>query len=116
VVLAVDGKDGIARLETKAGEARAAIGAGVGAGEAVSLTIRPERLKLGSAPADAVAWPATVRDVVYAGARRDVRLVLADGSEAAVEIANDGGPAYAVGDRVTAWFRPGDAWVIAAKE
>src|SRR5262249_13034734 len=106
----------IARLETEAGEARAAVGGGVGAGERVALTIRPERLKLGTAPEGAVAWPARVRHVVYAGSRRDIRLMLGDGTEAAVEIANDGGPTYAEGDTVTAWFRPGDAWVIAAKE
>ncbi|HEX2116073.1 MAG TPA: ABC transporter ATP-binding protein [Alphaproteobacteria bacterium] len=105
--------DGYARLETPAGPALARLPTGFGAGVKTTLTVRPERLRLGAAaPENAVAWPATVEHVVYLGARREVRLRLADGSAAIAEVTNDGSGGRAAGEKVTAWFKPDDAWVI----
>jgi len=108
---AVEG--GMVRLATPAGPARARID-GVSAGTGVTLTVRPERLKIaaGAAPADAVAWQARVERVVYTGARLEVQLTLADGSSAMAEATNDGSTGFAAGQTVTLWFRPEDAWVI----
>ena len=109
--------DGMTRVETAAGPAIARVGDDVPPGRGVSLTIRPERLKLsGSAPNGAVAWNATVERVVYTGARLEVQLKLADGTPAMAEMTNDGTAAFETGEAVVAWFRPGDAWVIASDD
>ena len=113
----IDGAEGgLMRLATPAGPARARID-GAAEGSAVTLTIRPERLKLatGTAPDGTVAWPARVERVVYTGARLEVQLALADGSAAMAEATNDGSAAFDAGQTVTAWFRPEDAWVITGK-
>jgi spermidine/putrescine transport system ATP-binding protein len=107
------GSDGYARLETPAGAAIARLPNGFVAGAKTTITVRPERLRLAAAaPENAIGWPATVEHVVYLGARREIRLRLADGSIAIAELTNDGSGGSSVGDRVVAWFRPDDAWVI----
>lgn len=114
VAAKVDGIDGgMVRLATPAGPARARLES-VAAGATVTLTIRPERLKLasGTAPEGAVSWPARIERVVYTGARLEVQLTLADGSSAMAEATNDGITSVAPGQTVTLWFRPEDAWVI----
>jgi spermidine/putrescine ABC transporter ATP-binding subunit len=106
---------GIGRLATPAGPAVARLPAGLAAGAAATMTVRPERLRLApadGAPDGATAWPATVEHVVYLGARRELRLRLADGSPAVVELTNDGARPWSPGDRLDAWFRPEDAWII----
>ena len=45
---------------------------------------------------------ATVEHVVYLGARREIRLKLADGSMAVAELTNDGGGGWSLGDKVIA--------------
>ncbi len=105
---------GLVRLATPAGPAGARAD-GISSGAAVTLTIRPERLKLaasGTAPDGVIAWPARVERVVYTGARLEVQLALADGSSAMAEATNDGSTVFSAGQAVTAWFRPEDAWVI----
>jgi putative spermidine/putrescine transport system ATP-binding protein len=109
--------NGIARLTTPAGSAHARVPAA--ANGAVTLTIRPERLRLaelGAAPTDATAWPATVERLVYLGARMELHLSLANGARAVAEAANDGSSAWQPGASVEAWFRPADAWVIPQAE
>ena len=109
--------DGLTRVETAAGPSLARVGNDVPSGRDVTLTIRPERLKLGgSAPNGAVAWNAKVERVIYTGARLEVQLRLADGSAAMAETTNDGTATFEAGQPVVAWFRPGDAWVIAAAD
>jgi spermidine/putrescine transport system ATP-binding protein len=107
---------GYAQLETPAGAAIARLPNGFSAGTKTTITVRPERMRLAAvAPENTIAWPATVEHVVYLGARREIRLRLADGSMAIAELTNDGSGGADVGDRVTAWFRPDDAWVIPEK-
>jgi ABC-type Fe3+/spermidine/putrescine transport system ATPase subunit len=81
------------------------------------MTVRPERLRLAAAGAAAAAgstaWPATVDSVVYLGARRELRVRLADGTIAIAEAANDGQHAWSPGDAVVVWFTAEDAWIIA---
>ena len=106
---------GLGRLTTPAGPAIARLPAGLAAGAAATMTVRPERLRLApvdGAPDGAAVWPATVEHVVYLGARREVRLRLTDGSLAVVELTNDGSRPWSAGDRLAAWFRPEDAWII----
>lgn len=106
---------GFGRLATPAGPAAARLPAGLAAGAAATMTVRPERMRLardGAAPADAIAWAATVENVIYLGARRELRLRLADGTQAVVEATNDGSGPFSVGDRLAAWFKPEDAWII----
>jgi ABC-type Fe3+/spermidine/putrescine transport system ATPase subunit len=110
VTRAANGAEGLAELDTPAGPARAATRAA--AGSALTLTIRPERWRLGEAPADAIAWRATIERIVYLGARLELRLRLADGSPALAEAANDGTTAPREGESVTLWHRPPDSWVI----
>jgi putative spermidine/putrescine transport system ATP-binding protein len=108
--------DGYARLETPAGAAVARLPRGFGPGAKTTLTVRPERLRLAShAPENSIIWPATVEHVVYLGARREIRLKLADGSMAVAELTNDGAGGTSPGDKVIAWFRPEDAWIIPEK-
>ena len=115
VVGAPDG-NGLAMLETAAGPARAQLPQGTAQGTQVTLTVRPERLKLGpahAAPRDANAWPATIERVVYLGARLELRLRLADATQMLAEAANDGATRWNEGQAIHAWFQPADAWVIA---
>jgi spermidine/putrescine ABC transporter ATP-binding subunit len=115
-VVSSSGADGHARLDTPAGPAIARVPAGFGSGVKTTITVRPERLRLsGAPPENAIAWPATVEHVVYLGARREIRLRLTDGSAAIAELTNDGSGGWSAGERVTAWFRPDDAWVIPEK-
>ena len=113
------GKNGLTRVETSAGPALAHVGSEIPSGQGVTLTVRPERLKLATQdapPTGAVVWPATVERIVYTGARLEVQLRLADGTSAMAEATNDGTAACDVGQAVVAWFRPEDAWVIATAD
>ena len=115
IVGAPDG-NGVARLETAAGPAHARLPAGAALGAQVTLTVRPERLKLGppgGAPHAVNSWPATIERVIYLGARLELRLRLADGAVALAEAANDGATRWSEGQTTQAWFQPGDSWVIA---
>jgi putative spermidine/putrescine transport system ATP-binding protein len=106
---------GFGRLTTPAGPASARLPTGLATGAAATMTVRPERMRLaraGAAPADAITWDATVEHVIYLGARRELRLRLADGTLAVVEAANDGGQPFQLGDKISAWFKPEDAWII----
>ncbi len=103
--------DGYATLDTGAGVARAQLPAS--AGSIMTLTIRPERLRIGVAPPGAITWPATIERVVYLGARIEIRLRWRDGGAAMAEIQNDGRGAWTEGGAVDTWFMPSDAWVIA---
>ena len=105
---------GLGRLTTPAGPAMARLPTGIGAGAATTITVRPERLRLaaGPAPEGAVSWPGIVEHVIYLGARRELRLRLAGGTQAMAELPNDGSGAWSPGDSLTAWFRPEDAWII----
>ena len=110
------GAEGLARLETTAGPATAALPPGIGTGDQVLLLIRPERLRLSrQAPAtDAIAWKVRVEQVTYLGPRLELRLRLADGTALLTEVGNDGTAAWAAGDSAVAWFRAGDASAIPA--
>ena len=110
-VEAAAGGDGLATLSCGAGPARARLPAG--AGSQVTLTIRPERLRLGDAPPGAIVWPATIERLVYLGARIELRLRWRDGTAALAEMPNDGRGTWREGEQAQAWFLPSDAWVIA---
>ena len=80
------------------------------------VVVRPERLKLsapGREPHNVRCWPVRVERVVYLGARLELRLRLADGTQLLAEAVNDGGGAWSAGNAATAWFRPEDAWHVA---
>jgi putative spermidine/putrescine transport system ATP-binding protein len=65
--------------------------ADVAEGAAVHVAVRPERARLlRTQPAEDLALAGTVRQVLYLGASREVRLDLAGGERGVVEIANDG--------------------------
>jgi hypothetical protein len=101
-------------LETAAGPARLPAGAALAGGETL-LTIRPERLNLaapGSAPEDTIAWPCTIDRVTYLGARLEVALRLADGSQAVAHVVNTGVDTWQAGDKAEAWFHPEHAWAV----
>jgi putative spermidine/putrescine transport system ATP-binding protein len=77
--------------------------------------IRPERLRLskaGQAPPCTRCWPVRLEHVAYIGPRLELRLQAADGTQLQAEMVNDGSATWSAGDAATAWFRPGDAWVI----
>lgn len=105
--------DGVVTLHTAAGPARVACAAPP-QGDS-KILIRPERLKLaspGAAPTDANAWAGTVTRVTYLGARMEVALRLADGTELLAHAVNEGEPIWHEGTQLIAWFRVGDAWLI----
>ena len=105
--------DGIA-VDTGAGPARLPADAPVDADTFV-LTLRPERLKLAAprgAPDGAVRWGATIERITYLGARLEMALRLADGTQAVAHLVNAGPSAWQPGEAVEAWFLPGDAWAV----
>jgi ABC-type Fe3+/spermidine/putrescine transport system ATPase subunit len=109
--------NGVAHLVTPAGPARARMPAAGPNG--VTLTIRPERLRLaptGGAPDGANAWPATIERLVYLGARVELHLALSGGVRMVAEAQNDGTLHWQPGQAAEAWFRPDDAWIIAEPE
>ena len=83
---------GLGRLATSAGPATARLPSGLASGASVTMTVRPERLRLAAnaAPEGSTVWPAAVESVTYLGARRELRVRLADGTVATVETTNDG--------------------------
>ena len=106
---------GLGRLATSAGPALARLPSGLATGAAVTMTVRPERLRLAAenvAPEGGTAWPASVESVIYLGARRELRVRLTDGTLAIVEAANDGQRSWTTGDKVIVSFTPEDAWII----
>jgi ABC-type Fe3+/spermidine/putrescine transport system ATPase subunit len=114
-VEAVD-SSGAGRLWTTAGPAVAQLPAGVIPGADVTLTVRPERLRLataGAAPAGRASWPVTIESLTYLGSRFELRLRLADGTMAMADVPNDGANGWQPGAQATAWFVPQSAWVIA---
>ena len=87
------------------------------AGAPVHIAVRPERARLArERPAQALALQATVRQVFYLGATREVRLDLAGGERGVVETPNDGtAPNYAAGDVVWLTASIGDCRILAAR-
>jgi spermidine/putrescine transport system ATP-binding protein len=87
------------------------------AGAPVHIAVRPERARLvRERPAQALALQATVRQVFYLGATREVRLDLAGGERGVVETPNDGtAPNYAAGDVVWLTASIGDCRILAAR-
>jgi spermidine/putrescine ABC transporter ATP-binding subunit len=68
--------------------------AGLAAGAAVHVAIRPERARLTDGRVDdGVSLPGTVRQVFYLGATREVHVDLAHGEKGFVELRNDGSEA-----------------------
>jgi spermidine/putrescine ABC transporter ATP-binding subunit len=70
----------------------------------ILLAVRPERATISAAPNEAgLCLKATVVQALYLGAKREVHLVLADGTRVFVDVANQGGgPEFTEGDQ--AWF------------
>lgn len=111
---AIEG-EGFGRLKTGAGAATVKLPVGVAVGDAVTFTLRPERLRLapaGGAPHGSIAWPAAIESLTYLGSRHEVRLRLSDGTLALTDAPNDGSVRWSAGAQASAWFRPDDAWII----
>ena len=104
--------DAMARIATAAGAATARVAPGAAPGTSVTMTLRPERLRIGKAPDGAIAWSATVEQVIYLGGKRELRLRLGDGTPAVADVTNVGAQSWAQGAAVTIWFTPDDAWII----
>ena len=88
--------------------AAAAGPSGLAEGEAVSLIVRPENVRLA---ADGV--PGVVRSVSYLGPSRALRVESEKLGDVAVTVPGNAGP-VAEGDRVALAWSPADAWLVAA--
>ena len=80
---------------------------------AVTLTIRPEQIRLAD-PAEADALPATVTNLVYFGTDTHVHLALADSTEVVVrqQSPSTGDSGVVMGQKVGLRFAPGAAQVV----
>jgi spermidine/putrescine transport system ATP-binding protein len=91
------------------GTAAAAAGAeGLAEGDAVSLIVRPENVRLAEN-----GIPAVVRSVSYLGPSRSLRVETETLGELAVTVPGNAG-AVADGDRVGLAWSPSDAWLVRA--
>jgi putative spermidine/putrescine transport system ATP-binding protein len=85
------------------------------AGSAVTLVVRPEKIRIlppGTAAADA-QLAGTVREAIYVGHATRIGAVLADGTAISIDVQNRGDtPRFAVGDAVRLGWATNDAWLI----
>jgi spermidine/putrescine transport system ATP-binding protein len=88
--------------------AEAAGPAGLAAGDAVSLIVRPENVTVG-----ATGVPAVVRALSYLGPSRSLRVEAETLGPLAVTIPGNAGP-VAEGDHVALSWSPADAWLVRA--
>jgi putative spermidine/putrescine transport system ATP-binding protein len=88
----------------------------LGPGTPVYVAVRPERARIAATQpsgSGSLALRATVRNVLYLGAVREIHLVLPDGQQGVVELPNSGdAPALAAGEKT--WFtaRASDCLVL----
>jgi hypothetical protein len=66
-----------------------------------------------TAPTSSTAWTGTITRLTYLGARIEVALRLAGGTDLLAHVVNESLPAWQVGTQVTAWFEAEDAWLVA---
>ncbi|NEU14171.1 ABC transporter ATP-binding protein [Methylobacterium sp. BTF04] len=110
----------IARVETGLGSLHAGVQPDApGAGAAVVVALRPERIVLGPADTATDAEPNAlaghVTEITYLGDRIRHRVRMADGSEIRATVAAGGqAPAFAPGDAVALGFPPGAATLLPA--
>jgi putative spermidine/putrescine transport system ATP-binding protein len=83
-------------------------GRSVAKGDAVDLSVRPERVRVGTASANTLSG--IVEDVVYHGDH--LQVVLTAGSHKLLVKADRAGMPVAIGDRLDVGFAPDDCWVI----
>ncbi len=105
-------------VETEGGPVTAIAPSGVGQGQRVSVSVRPERLHLrsGADPADALCLTGQVRTHVYLGNKTELHVVLSGGSACVVEVANDGRQLpHGVGETVGLAAAAADCRVFAAE-
>ena len=88
------------------------------AGTAVTLVVRPEKIRIlppETAPADA-PLAGTVREVIYVGHATRIGAVRADGNTISIDVQNRGdAPRVTVGDSVRLGWAAEDAWLIPAE-
>ncbi len=103
---------------TAKGLGKLAIDTDKSAGSAVTIAVRPEKLKISKAkPAgkDAICVSGKVRDVAYFGDTSQVVLTIPDGIDLEISVQNDsrtGGAGVERGQTVWAAFNPDDALVL----
>ncbi|GGG41486.1 ABC transporter ATP-binding protein [Chelatococcus composti] len=100
------------RAVVRVGDAALSVCGNVQPGRDVSLSLRPERIRLGSTPAAANALPVTVADCIYHGDH--MRLVLKSGSLELVARAERLAGDWPVGTEAVASFDPQDCTVLAS--
>ncbi len=87
--------------------------AGLAQGQAVTLTVRPEQVRLvdGTDPA---ALPATIQNLVYFGTDTHCHMALADGTEVMARLQSPatGDAGLALGAAVALRFAPGSVQVL----
>ena len=96
---------GLVRARTGDGcELSVPLGTAAASGEEIAIAVRPERAWLSAAPKVAngsICLPARITDIVYLGAREEVRLELEDGSPCLVEARRGDVGSLASGDQVS---------------
>lgn len=103
---------GAQQAVVRVGETALNVSGEVSPGRDVSLSLRPERIRLGKEPAAANALPVTVADCIYHGDH--MRLVLKSGTIELVARAERLAGDWAVGTEAVASFDPQDCTVLAS--
>ncbi len=106
------GVDGFGEITTADGPVTMRLPPGCTPGQAVTLTIRPERLRFDAPPEGAARWSVRLESATYLGARQELRLRMQDGTRLLAEAPNDGRPLPQHDGPMIVWFRPEDAWAI----
>jgi putrescine transport system ATP-binding protein len=81
-------------------------------GTAISLAVRPEKLRLSSAHPEGIALPATVTSINYQGAMSIVHLVTASGPVLKAQVPSAAAASLARGSSVWAGWEPADGVVL----
>jgi len=109
-VCAAKTNSGALTLKTEAGEMRG-IDETCSQGEFVCLSIRPEKTKAGSSPADGFTLLGVIKEHIYTGAVTKTIVALLNGQE--IKITSPAGTAMGgAGEKVFVYFDPSDAVII----
>jgi iron(III) transport system ATP-binding protein len=87
-------------------------GAPYGAGESVTVMIRPENLRIGAAEDGQISWSGRVSQSIYRGAQRSITVDPAGPGGGGLRVEAPALERISVGDTVQLSVAPGGAWAI----
>lgn len=107
------GEDGTARIATAAGPFTGRFGAQSRDADEYALIIRPEQLRLGTAPEPGMnELRATLHDIVYIGSDNRLLMKLADGTELTLRQDPKNNAGLQIGDEITVHWSSADGRIV----